>query len=76
MAQDPDDDDNDGGTFSNVDKYFAEHGYGDEFYGPPSQEPYPAKDDLAGTTEKPGCNRRRLAFSSQEMPPAVAFTEP
>ena len=37
MAQDPDD--NDGGTFSNIDKYFAEHGYGDEFCGPPSQEP-------------------------------------
>jgi hypothetical protein len=33
MAQDPDDDDNDDGTFTNVDKYFAEHGYGDEFCG-------------------------------------------
>ena len=34
MAQDPDnaDDDNDG-TFTNVDKYFNEHGYGDEFLG-------------------------------------------
>ncbi|XP_044421995.1 uncharacterized protein, partial [Triticum aestivum] len=69
---DPDDDDNDGGTFSNVDKYFAEH------CGPPSQEPNPEKDDrdLAGTAEKPNCNRRRLAFSSQETPPATAFTEP
>lgn len=73
MAQDPDDDD---GTFTNVDKYFNEHGYGDEFLGPPSQEPNPAKDDrdLAGTAEKPNCNRRRL-FSSQETPPAAAFTE-
>ena len=73
MAQDPDDDDS---TFTNVDKYFNEHGYGDEFLGPPSQEPHPAKDDLVGTTEKPSCNRRRLAFSSQETPPAAAFTEP
>ena len=74
MAQDPDDDDD--GTFTNVDKYFNEHGYGDEFLGPPSQEPNPAKDDLAGTAEKPSCNRRRLAFSSQETPRAAAFTEP
>ncbi len=46
--------------------------------GPPSQEPNPTKDvrDLAGTAEKPSCNRRRLAFSSQETPPAPAFTEP
>src|SRR3989337_852498 len=75
MAQDPDDDD---GTFTNVDKYFNEHGYGDEVLGPPSQDPNPAKDDrdLAGTAEKPNCNRRRLAFSSQETPPAAAFTEP
>ena len=75
MAQDPDNDD---GTFSNVDKYINEHGYGDEFLGPPSQEPNPAKDDrdLAGTAEKPNCNRRRLAFSSQETPPAASFTEP
>ena len=72
MAQDLDDDD---GTFTNVDKYFNEHGYGDEFLGPPSQEPNPAKDDLAGTAEKPNCNRRRLAFSSQETTPAAAFTE-
>ena len=74
-AQDLDDDD---GTFTNVDKYFNEHGYGDEFLGPPSQEPNPQKDDrdLAGTAEKPNCNRRRLAFSSQETPPAAAFTEP
>ena len=66
MAQDPDDDDNDDGTFTNVDKYFAEHGYGDEFCGPPSQEPNPQKDDrdLAGTAEKPNCNRHRLEFSS------------
>ena len=78
MAQDPDDDDNDDGTFTNVDKYFAEHGYGDEFCGPPSQEPNPQKHDrdLAGTAEKPNCNRRRLAFSSQETPPAPTFTEP
>ena len=85
MAQDPnmhmeqdlnDDDHDDGLTFSNVDKYFAEHGYDDEFLGPPSQEPNPTKDDLAGTAEKPNCNRRRLAFSSQETPPAADFTEP
>ena len=78
MAQDPDDDDNDDGTFTNVDKYFNEHGCDDEFMGPPSQEPNPAKDDrdLAGTAEKPNCNRRRLAFSSQETPPAADFTEP
>ena len=38
----------------------------------------PNKDDrdLAGTAEKPNCNRRHLAFSSQETPPAAAFTEP
>ena len=78
MAQDPDDDDNDDGTFTNVDKYFAEHGYDEEFLGPPSQEPNPTKDDcdLAGTAEKPSCNRRRLPFSSQETPPAADFTEP
>ena len=78
MAQDLNDDDNDDGTFTKVDKYFAEHGYGDEFLGPLSEEPNPAKDDrdLAGTAEKPNCNRRRLAFSSQETPPATAFTEP
>ena len=78
MAQDPDDDDINDGTFTNIDKYFAEHGYGDQFFGPPSQEPNPEKDDrgLAGTAEKPNCNRRRLAFSSQETPPAPAFTEP
>nr|BDI54557.1 putative reverse transcriptase [Triticum aestivum]BDI54625.1 putative reverse transcriptase [Triticum aestivum] len=79
MAQDLDDDDNDDGrTFSNVDKYFAKHGYDDEFCGPLSQEPNPTKDDrgLAGTVEKPNCNRRRLAFSSQETPPAADFTEP
>ena len=66
MAQDPDNDDNDDGTYSNVDNYFAEHGYDDEFLGPPSQEPNPAKDDrdLASTAEKPNCNNRRLAFSS------------
>ena len=65
MAQDPDDDD-DHGIFSNIDKYFNEHGYGDEFLGPPSQEPNSAKDDrdLAGTSEKRNCNRHRLAFSS------------
>ncbi|KAM3261858.1 hypothetical protein ACQJBY_052513 [Aegilops geniculata] len=75
MAQDPDDDD---GTFSNIDKYFNEHGYGDEFLGPPSQEPNPAQDDhdLVGTAEKPNCNMHRLMFSSQETPPAPAFTEP
>ena len=76
MAQDPDDDNNDGGTFSNVDKYFAKHGYGDEFCGPPSQEPNQDDRDLAGTAEKSNCNRRRLAFSSQETPPAADFTEP
>ena len=76
MTQDTNDDDNDDGTFSNVDKYFAEHGYGDEFGGPPSQEPNQDDRDLAGTAEKSNCNRRRLAFSSQETPPAPAFTEP
>ena len=76
MAQDPDDDDNDGGTFSNVDKYFAEHGYDDEFGGPPSQGPNQDDRDLAGMAEKSNCNRRRLAFSSQDTPPAPAFTEP
>ena len=77
MAHDPDDDDNDG-TFTNVDKYFAKHGYGDEFFGPPSQEPNPEKDDCDHdvTAEKPNCNGRRLAFSSQETPPAAAFIEP
>src|SRR3989337_1112549 len=46
--------------------------------GPPSQDPNPTKDDrdLAGTAEKPNCNKRRLAFSSQETPPAADFTEP
>ena len=73
MAQDPDDDDS---TFTKVDKYFAEHGYGDEFCGPPSQEPNQDDHDLAGTSEKPSCNRRRMVFSSQETPPAAAFTEP
>ena len=33
MAQDPDDDDNEDDTFTNIDKYFAEHGYSDEFWG-------------------------------------------
>jgi hypothetical protein len=76
MAQEPHDDDN--GTFSNIDQYINEHGYGDEIFEPPtSQEPNPARDDrdLAGTAEKPNSNRRRLAFSSQETPPAAAFTE-
>ena len=76
MAQDPDDDDNDDGTFTNVDKYFAEHGYDGEFRGPPSHEPNQDDRDLAGTLEKSSCNRRRLAFTSQETPPAAAFTEP
>ena len=78
MAQDLNNDDNDDGTFTNVDKYFAEHGYGEEFFGPPSHEPNPEKDDrdLAGTTEKPSCNMHRLPFSSQETPPAADFTEP
>ena len=77
MAQDPEDasDDNDS-TFTNIDKYFNEHGYGDEFLGPPSQEPNQDDRDLAGMAEKPNCNRHRLAFSSQETPPAAAFTEP
>ena len=71
MAQDLDDDN---GTFTNVYKYFAEHGYGHEFFEPPSQEPNPEKDvrDLAGSAEKPNCNMRRLEFSSQERPPAAA----
>ena len=33
MAQDPDNDENDDGTFTNVDKYFVEHGYSDQFCG-------------------------------------------
>ena len=78
MAQDQNDDDGDDDTFGNVDQYFAEHGYDGDFMGPPSQEPNPTKDvcDLARTAEKPSCNRRRLAFSSQETPPAADFTEP
>ena len=39
MAQDPDGDDNDDGTFTNVDKYFAEHGHANEFYGPLLKNP-------------------------------------
>ena len=72
MAQDPDDGDD---TFANVDKYINEHGYDDEFFAPPSQEPNLAKDDHdpAGTTEKKNCNKR--LFSSQETPPSSAFTE-
>ena len=73
MAQDLEDNDGDG-TFTNVDKYFAEHGYADEFCGPPSQEPNQDDRDLVGTAEKSNYNRRRLAFSSQETPPAAAFT--
>ena len=77
MAQDLDDDDNDDGlTFSNVDKYFAKHGYDDELCGPLSQEPNQDDRSLVGTADKSSCNRRRLAFSSQETPPAPAFTEP
>ena len=76
MAQDPDEDENDDGAFSNIDKYFAEHGYDDEFCRPLSQEPNQDDHGLAGTAEKPSFNRRRLAFSSQETPPAAAFTEP
>ena len=77
MAQDQNDDDDDDDTFANVDQYFADHGYGGDFMGPPSQEPEPNQDDrdLAGTAEKSNCNRRRLAFSSQDTPPAPAFTE-
>ena len=65
MAQDPYDDDNDDGTLTNVDKYFSEHGYGDDFMGPPSQEPNPTKDvcDLARTAEKPSCNRCHLWYT-------------
>ena len=76
MAHDQNDDDDD--TFGNVDQYFAEHGYDGDFMVAPSQEPNPAKDvrDLAGTAEKPSCNRRRLPFSSQETPLATDFTEP
>ena len=76
MAQDPDSDDNNDGTFTNVDKYFAEHGYADEFCGPLSQEPNQDHRDLAGTAKNSNYNRRRLAFSSQDTPPAPAFTEP
>ena len=76
MAQDQNDNNDD--TFGKVDQYFADHGYDGDFMGPPSQEPNPTKDvcDLARTAEKPSCNRRRLAFSSQETPPAADFTEP
>ena len=76
MAEDPDVDNNDDGTFTKVDKYFAEHGYADEFCGPLSREPNQDYRDLAGMTENSNCNRRRLAFSSQDTPPAPAFTEP
>ena len=76
MAQDQDDDDNNDGTFTKVDKYFVEHGYADEFCGPLSQEPNQDNRNLAGTAEKSNCNRRRLEYSSQETPPAAAFTEP
>ena len=76
MAQYPDDNENDDGTFTNIDKYFAEHGYDDEFGGPPSQEPNQDDRDLASTVEKSNCNKRHLAFSSQDTPPAPAFTEP
>ena len=76
MAQDPNGNDNDDGIFTKVDKYFAEHGYADEFCGPLSQEPNQDDRNLADMAEKSNCNRRRLAFSSQETPPAPAFTEP
>ena len=62
--------------FTKVDKYFAEHGYADEFCGPLSQEPNQDDCNLAGTAEKSNCNRRHLVFSSQETPPAAAVTEP
>ena len=73
MAQDPDDDD---GTFTNVDKYFAEHGYADKFCGPLSQEPNQDDRNLAGTAEKTNCNRRRLALVLRrrlEPPPSPSL---
>ena len=33
MAQDQNDDDDEDDTFGNVDQYFAEHGYSDQFCG-------------------------------------------
>ena len=73
MAQDLDDDDNDDGTFTNVDKYFAEHWYGDEFGGPPSQEPNQDDRDLAGTAEKPNCNRRSVLRRRLQLPPSPSL---
>ena len=75
MAQDPDNDD---GTFSNIDKYFAEHGYGDEFCGPPSQEPNPEKDDrdLAGTAKNAiatGVVWRSILRRRLQLPPSPSL---
>ena len=60
MAQDPDDDD----IEVNVDDYINDHGYADEPFMPPVEEPYLAKGarDPAGPAEKPNCNKR--LFSS------------
>jgi hypothetical protein len=71
MAQDPDDDN----IRDNVDNNINDHGYDDEFFMPPFQEPKLSKDarDPSGPAEKPNCNMR--LFSSQETPPAAAFTE-
>ena len=74
MTQDQNDYDDD--TFGNVNQYFAEHGYADEFYGPLSQEPNQDDRDLAGTAEKPNCNRRRLALVLRrrlQLPPSPSL---
>ncbi|XP_047057882.1 uncharacterized protein LOC124664394 [Lolium rigidum] len=65
MAHDPNED----RTFAAVDNYINEYGMDDDIFVPPGgEEPSPAA--AAG---KPNCNKR--LFSSQETPPAVAFTE-
>ena len=64
-----------------VDEYFNEHGGCEmvELFGPASQEPnLGAKDShrSSGSAEMNCNNKRRLQlFSSQETPPAAAFTE-
>src|ERR1043165_4292143 len=62
-----------------VDEYFNDHGgcEMEELFGPAYQEPnLGAKDSHrpAGSAEMNSNNKRRL-FSSQETPPAAAFTE-
>ena len=74
MAQDQNNDDDD--TFTDVDKYFAEHGYGDEFGGPKSQEPNQGDRDLAGTAEKSNCNGvvwRSVLKRRLQLPPSPSL---